>query len=85
MKFLHWEVDAGPDNVIAVQLNRQANVRLLDDVNFSSYRSGRQHRYRGGLAKRSPATLVAPYQGKWHVVVDLGGYGGSVDAAVSVV
>jgi hypothetical protein len=85
MKFLHWEIDAGPDNVIAVRLNRQANVRLLDDINFSAYRSGQSHRYRGGLAKRSPATLGPPHSGRWHVVVDLGGYAGSLEAAVSII
>ncbi len=34
MKFLHWEVEAGPDNVIQVELSRQANVLLLDDSEF---------------------------------------------------
>jgi hypothetical protein len=28
-----------------------ANVRLMDSSNFSSYRSGRQHRFYGGLVK----------------------------------
>lgn len=84
MKYLHWQVDAGPDNVISVRLNRQANVRLLDEPNFSYFRAGRNHRYRGGLAKQSPVSLVPPHHGKWHVVVDLGGYGGSVEAGVNV-
>ena len=44
MKLLHWEVNAGPDNVIRVELDKQANVLLMDDINFSSYRSGRGYR-----------------------------------------
>ena len=28
-----------------------ANVRLMDSSNYSSYRSGRRHRYYGGLVK----------------------------------
>ena len=84
MKFLHWEVDAGPDNVIQVELSRQANVLLLDESNFSAYRGGRRYRYSGGHAKRTPAVLVPPRDGHWHVVVDLGGYGGHVEASVAV-
>lgn len=37
----------GPDNMIKVELNQQANVLLIDDINFSSYRSGRYSRTRG--------------------------------------
>lgn len=85
MKFLHWEIDAGSNNVIRVDLDSQANVMLLDESNFHSYRSGRQFRYSGGLAKQNPFRLVPPHQGRWHVVVDLGGYGGHVNASVSVV
>jgi hypothetical protein len=61
-----------------------ANVRVLDGSNFSSFRSGRGHRYVGGPAQRSPVRLAAPHAGHWHVVVDLGGYAGSVRAGVRV-
>lgn len=85
MKFLHWQIDAEQGNVVRVELNRQANVRLLDDVNFSAYRGGRRHRYYGGRVTRSPVTIPVPHPGRWHVVVDLGGGGGQVSAAVAVV
>ena len=84
MKFLHWDINAGPDNVIQVELDQQANVLLMDDINFNCYRNGRSYRYFGGLAKQSPSTLVPPHSGHWHVVVDLGGYAGSVQASCSV-
>lgn len=84
MNFLHYEVNAGPNDVIQVVLDKQANVRLLDNLNFQKYRSGSRHEYRGGLAETSPFNLVAPRHGAWHVVVDLGGYAGSVSAAVQV-
>jgi len=85
MKFLHWEIQADEGAVVRVELDRQANVRLLDDSNFSAYRSGRRHRYQGGLMTRSPATIPVPHSGHWHVVVDVGGYGGRVAASVSVI
>ena len=65
-------------------LDKQANVRLLDDANFSLYQSGKQHRYFGGLAKNSPIRIAAPHTGHWHVVVDLGGYAGTVSASARV-
>lgn len=85
MNFLHYEVEAGPDNVIQVSLDRQANVLLMDISDFQNYRSGRAYNYRGGLAKRSPLNLVAPHQGRWHVVINLGGYAGTVRASVRVI
>lgn len=84
MEFLHWSVNAGPDNLIQIELDRQANVLLMDDANFNSYRSGRSYRYFGGLATRAPVTLVPPHTGHWHVVVNLGGYAGNVRASCSV-
>lgn len=62
----------------------EANVRLVDSANFSSYRSGLSHRYWGGHYSRSPIYLTVPHDGHWHVVIDLGGYGGSVRSSVRV-
>ncbi len=84
MKFLHFEVDTDDGDVIEVTLDSQANVRLMDSSNFWSFRSGRGHRAVGGLARRSPMRLAAPHAGHWHVVVDLGGYAGSVRAGVRI-
>lgn len=67
-----------------VVLNKQANVQLLDDSNFSRYRSGDRFEYRGGLVKRSPFRISPPYRGRWHLVVDLGGYAGSVNVETRV-
>ena len=36
----------------------------------------------GGFAPDSPATLKSPAAGHWHLVIDLGGYPGSVGASV---
>ncbi len=84
MEFLKYEVDAGPDDVIQVTLNKQANVRLLDNTNFQKYRRGQKHSYYGGLAKVSPVNLTPPHEGHWYVVIDLGGYRGTIQASVGV-
>jgi hypothetical protein len=85
MKFLHYEFDLDTDDAVRVSLDKQANVRLLDGNNFQKYRSGQRHNYYGGLAKVSPVVLRPPHSGRWHVVIDLGGYAGSVSASVSVI
>jgi hypothetical protein len=85
VNFLHSEVDAGSGEVVQVSLNKQANVKVMDGHNFRRYRSGQSHNYYGGLAEVSPFYVRPPYRARWHVTVDLGGYGGSVRASVSVV
>jgi len=84
MEYLHYELDAGSRDIIQVTLDKQANVKLLDGINYQRYRNGKQHSYYGGLAKVSPINMKPPHQGRWHIVVDLGGYAGTVRASVQV-
>jgi hypothetical protein len=84
MEFLHSEFDLNKGDVVEVTLNSRANVMLLDAMNFSAYQRGEAHRYYGGHAEKSPVRLTVPRSGKWHVVVNLGGYAGSVRAGVRV-
>lgn len=85
MRFLHFDLSAGPNDIVEVTLDARANVRLLDDSNFWAYRDGRAHRHFGGYAESSPVHLVPPHHGHWHLVVDLGGYAGQVRAGVRVI
>jgi hypothetical protein len=84
MNFLHYEMNLDSNQVVEVTLDKQANVRLLDDINFSHYQKGERHQYYGGLAIKSPVRLKPPSSGHWHVIIDLGGYAGTVTASVSV-
>jgi len=86
MKFLHYEVSAQQGDIIHVTLRgTEANVRVMDDINFHAFQSGRQHRYAGGHFKSSPVNIPAPSSGKLNVVVDLGGYAGRLEASVRVI
>lgn len=85
MKFLHYGFDLGPDDAVEVRLDKQANVRMLDGHNFERFRSGKSHDFYGGWAIASPVILRPPHAGHWHVVVDLGGYAGTVCASACVV
>jgi hypothetical protein len=72
-------------SVAVVELRgNAANVRLMDAHNFNNFKNGRQHRYVGGLAKRSPVRLAIPGNGHWYVTVDLIGLRGSVRSSVVV-
>lgn len=79
--YLHYDLTLGTDEIVEVDLDKQANVRLMDDSNFALYKRGQRHRYFGGLATQSPLRLKPPTPGHWHLVIDLGGYAGQVRAA----
>lgn len=78
MNYLHYEFDLNKDEVVEIILENPANVRLLDDANFALYNQGEKHHYIGGYVKESPLHLPAPRSGHWHVVMDLGGYSGTI-------
>ena len=87
MNFTHYRlghVDRG--SVVEVTLKGSAaNVRLMDNSNFNSYKAGRQHRCIGGLAKRSPVRLQVPRSGNWHVAVDMQSLRGMVRSSIRVI
>lgn len=50
---------------IEVSLSAAAKVFLVDNANYSSFKSGRDFRYFGGLAKQTPVPLTVPSNGHW--------------------
>ena len=85
MNFLHYDLQLGSDDIVEVTLDRQANIKLLDSVNFARYKQGKRHRYSGGFAKASPVHLLPPRAGHWYLIIDLGGYPGMVKASVRTI
>lgn len=86
MNFTHYDLGQKQrGQIVEITLSgNAANVRLMDSSNFQSYRSGRQHRYFGGLAKRSPVRLQIPNSGHWHVAIDMQGLRGSVRTGLRI-
>lgn len=84
MKFQHYDLgNKSAGDIVEVTLSGSAaNVRLMDSSNFQSYKAGRNHNYRGGLAKHSPIRLQVPNNGHWHVTVDLQGLRGTVRSGI---
>ena len=83
MKFIHNNLGHRKrGEIVEVTLTSGANVRLMDNSNFNSYKNGRKHRYTGGLAKKTPVRLQIPSTGNWHVAIDMQGLRGSTRASV---
>lgn len=83
MNFLQFDLgQQRSGQLVEVTLTAAANVRLMDSSNFSSYKSGRQHHYHGGLARKSPLRLAVPRSGHWYVAVDMQGLQGQTRASV---
>lgn len=86
MNFLKYDLgNLKKGEVVEVTLTSGANVRLMDSSNFNNYKSGRKHRFYGGLAKKSPALIAVPNSGHWYVAIDMQGLRGSTNASVRVV
>ncbi|MCK9385933.1 MAG: DUF1883 domain-containing protein [Nevskia sp.] len=86
MKFIHSDLGyrSRGERVEFTLKGNSANVRLIDSSNFSSYKNGRNFRYHGGRATKSPTVLAIPRPGHWHAVVDLQGLGGQVNASFRI-
>ena len=86
MEYLHQEFNLGEGDIVEVTLSgNAANVLLLDPENFEKYRQRAPFHYYGGYARTSPYRLEAPHAGVWHLVIDLGGKAGQVQAWTRVI
>ncbi len=87
MKFNYYQLGhRQTGDVVEVKLaGSAANVRLLDSTNYQNYKSGRKHRYYGGLFKQSPAHIPIPHSGTWYVVVDMQGLRGTSRSSIRVI
>ncbi len=67
----HYDVgQLSAGDAVQVELDRRANVLLLDASNLAKYRRGQRCSYYGGEAQRSPIRVAVPRAGRWHVVID---------------
>ncbi|AKJ41821.1 Domain of uncharacterised function (DUF1883) [Pragia fontium] len=71
MSFIHNREYLNEGDTVSVQSSHQINVLLLDDINFSYYKTGRKFNYFGGFYKRFPVNVSVPNSGHWNVVLAL--------------
>ncbi len=85
MDYQHYDLSVvEKGKIVEVELGYAANVRIMDDSNYRSYRNRKNHRFIGGFVKQSPFRVSIPHYAHWHVVIDLGGSTGTVKSAVRV-
>lgn len=85
MQYQHYDlktVEKG--SIVEVTLGYAANVRIMDDSNYSNFKAGRRHQFFGGHVKQSPFKVSIPRTTRWHAVIDLGGYSGKIKSSVRV-
>jgi hypothetical protein len=73
MRFVHNREYLNTGDIVVVQCSHQCNVRVMSDVDFQSFKSGRSHNYHGGHFKMLPARVAVPHSGYWNTTIDLGG------------
>ena len=86
MKYLVWDLNQlkRGERVKITLSGNAANVRLMDSSNYNNYKSGRSHRYVGGLVTKSPVVLGVPSAGHYFVIVDMQGLRGTTNASIQV-
>jgi len=83
MNFIHSREYLEAGDVVIVNSDHQCNVCVMDDSNFSSYRSGRSFRHYGGFFQRFPVRIEVPSSGYWNVTLDLGGRSANIRYNIS--
>lgn len=82
MDHIHFETDASPRDTFAITIDRSANVLLMDDASYQNYCAQQSHDCFGGPAAKGLTILKPNRKARWHIVVDLGKFGGAVTASV---
>ena len=84
--YTHYDLkDIRAGVTIEITLSAIANVRLMTNADFDLFRNGRQHKFLGGVAKKSPIRLTIPKDAHWHVIVDMEGHPGKAESSIRVV
>lgn len=67
--FNYWDLgNCQRGDVWRVELDKAANVFLVDPSNYSAFKAGRRFTYYGGLIERTPHDFVVPQSGRWYIV-----------------
>lgn len=84
--YTHYDLqDIREGVIIEITLSAIANVRLMTHADFDLFKNARQHKFLGGVAKKSPIRLTIPKNAHWHVIVDMEGHPGKVESSIRVV
>ena len=86
LPFTHYDLkDIRAGVTIEITLSAVANVRLMTEADFDRFKNAREHKFLGGVAKKSPIRLTIPKDAHWHVVVDTEGLTGKAESSIRIV
>lgn len=84
MQHIHTREWLEAGDRVRVDCDHQCNVLVMDDRNYSLYKTGQAFRHLGGFFKRLPAVLGVPRSGHWNTVIDLGGGRAQVRYSINI-
>ncbi|MFW5648431.1 MAG: DUF1883 domain-containing protein [Candidatus Alkaliphilus sp. MAG34] len=86
MDYIYYDLGfLNTNNSIKIVLDKQANVILLDDLNYQHYKNGRSCNCYGVLVKQSPFIMAIPNYAHWNLVINLGGASGQLKHSVEII
>ena len=85
MNFVHYQLYLDSGQTVEVTVDTQANVKLMTEMDFHNYQSGRSHHYFGGRQTRRIGRIVPGHAGHWNLTIDLGGGVGTIRHSVRIV
>jgi hypothetical protein len=84
MKFKYAKRYLQKGDIVEVDLDNDANVRMMNRENFDKYQEGESFFRYGGWVTRSPVHIRVPKTGNWYIVVDLDGKPGHVNFYITI-
>jgi hypothetical protein len=85
-RYTHYDLgEQRAGTAIEITLSAVANVRLMNAPNFQRFTETLNHKFLGGIAKKSPIRLTIPEPAHWHLVVDMEGHTGLAESSVKMI
>ena len=85
MQHIHAREHLHGGAVVRVDCDRQCNVMVMKDGDYSNYRRGGRFHYFGGFYRQFPTAIGVPETGDWNVVIDLGGGAANIRYGISYI
>lgn len=84
MEYIHYQIRVFPHNKVIVTLDKQANIKLLNNIMYERYKSGKNVKASLEFIDSGGVSFKVPYKGEWHVIIEHGIYHGEITARVDV-
>ncbi|MDB0401990.1 DUF1883 domain-containing protein [Clostridioides difficile] len=85
MEYSYSKINLKKGDIVEVNLEKQANVILLDHINYVKFKNQKNYDYYGGFAKKNPCRMRVPNTGVWYLVVNQDGNSGIVNFSINTI